>query len=262
MAMTRNDIKNYFVMAILILSAVGMVQNQAFAATFPNIGTDSLHSETKNLKYGFTTTHPHIGAATNFAVLGASTITNTGNTTIVGNMGISPGTAITGFPPGSVTGTTYTTNSLVAHARTDAASTYRSLSSAMCRTQESDAADIGGQTLSPGVFCFPSSAAITGTITFSGNGAYILKIGSSLTTAAGNSHVVLTNGATAANVFWVVGSSATLGTNSDFKGTIIAFSSITANTGATVEGRLIAITDAITLDTNHITISTAYSDKN
>ena len=230
--MIRNNIKSYFLMIVLIISASTMVGNYAFA----------------------TTTYPNIGAAGNFAVLGSSTVTNTGFTVITGNLGVSPGTAITGFPPGIVFGTTYAGGPVATQAHADAATAYGALSSAACTTKEPTVADIGGQTLRPGVYCFPSSAAITGTLTLSGSGVYIFKIGSTLTTAAGNSHVVLTNGASASNVFWKVGSSATLGTGSVLKGTVIAYSSITATTGATVDGRLIALNGAVTLDTNHITV--------
>jgi hypothetical protein len=228
--MTRNNIKNYFVISVLILSASVMVQNNAFAASAPNIGT-----------------------AGNFAVLGSSTVTNTGNTVITGNLGISPGSTITGFPPGKVIGTISAGGPVAMRAHTDAVTAYGALSSAKCRVSEPAVANIGGKTLGPGVYCFPTSAAITGTLTLSGNGVYIFKIGSALTTAASNSHVVLTNGASASNVFWQVGSSATLGTNSVLKGTVIAYSSITATTGATVDGRLIALHGAVTLDTSHIT---------
>jgi hypothetical protein len=233
--MTRNNIKNYFVMFVLILSASSMIQNNAFATTSPNIGT-----------------------ASNFAVLGSSTVTNTGNTVITGNLGAGPGTSITGFPPGIVVGTTYHAGPVATQAQADAATAYGALTSATCTTNEPTVADIGGQTLRPGVYCFPSSAAITGTLTLSGSGVYIFKIGSTLTTAAGNSHVVLTNRASASNVFWAVGSSATLGTSSVLKGTVIAYSSITATTYATVDGRLIALNGAVTLDTNHITAVTKF----
>ncbi|MHB8601753.1 MAG: ice-binding family protein [Nitrosotalea sp.] len=237
--MTRNNVKNYIVMFVLILSATSMVQNNAFAATI----------------------HPNLGTAGNFAVLGASTVTNTGNTVLTGNLGVSPGTAITGFPPGKVIGTIYAGGPVATQAHADAATAYGALSSATCTTNEPAVATIGGQTLKPGVYCFPTSAAITGTLTLSGNGVYIFKIGSTLTTAAGNSQVVLTNGASASNVFWQVGSSATLGTGSVFKGTIIAYSSITATTNALVDGRLIALNGAVTLDTNHITVAVQHNNK-
>jgi len=207
--------------------------------------------------YAFATTmQPNIGTASNFAVLGSSTVTNTGSTFLVGNLGVSPGTAITGFPPGAVVGTIYSAGPVAARAHADAATAYGALSSAKCTTNEPAVAKIGGQTLRPGVYCFPTSAAITGTLTLSGSGVYIFKIGTTLTTAAGNSQVVLTNGASASNVFWKVGSSATLGTSSVLKGTIIAYSSITATTYAKVDGRLIALNGAVTLDTNHITAVT------
>jgi hypothetical protein len=241
LSMTRNNIKSYFLMLVLIVSASSMVGNYAFAQTM----------------------QPNIGTASNFAVLGSSTVTNTGNTIIAGNLGVSsPGTAITGFPPGIVIGTTYAGGPVATQAHADAATAYGALSSAKCTTNEPAVAKIGGQTLKPGVYCFPTSAAITGTLTLSGSGVYIFKIGTTLTTAAGNSHVVLTNGASASNVFWKVGSSATLGTNSALKGTVIAYSSITATTGATVDGRLIALNGAVTLDTNHITVAVPHNHKN
>ncbi|HET6459009.1 MAG TPA: ice-binding family protein [Nitrosopumilaceae archaeon] len=236
--MTRN-IKNYFLMLVLIVSASSIAGNYAFA----------------------TTMQPNIGTASNFAVLGSSTVTNTGNTVISGNLGVSPGTAITGFPPGIVIGTTYAGGPVATRAHADAATAYGTLSSAKCTVNEPAVAKIGGQTLKPGVYCFPTSAAITGTLTLSGSGVYIFKIGSTLTTAAGNSHVVLTNGASASDVFWAVGSSATLGTNSVLKGTVIAYSSITATTGATVDGRLIALNGAVTMDTNHIAIVVSHNHK-
>jgi hypothetical protein len=230
--MTRNNIKNYFVMAVLILSASIMVQNNAFA----------------------TSAITDLGSASNFAVLSSSTVTNTGNSLITGNLGVSPGSAIVGFPPGKVIGTIYAGGPVAIRAHTDAAIAYGALSSATCTTNEPSVADMGGKTLKPGVYCFPTSAAITGTLTLSGNGVYIFKIGSTLTTSADNSNVVLTNGALASNVFWQVSSSATLGTNSVLKGTVIAYSSITSTTYAKVDGRLIALNGAVTLDTSHITV--------
>ncbi len=237
--MTRNNIKNYIVMFVLILSAASMVQNNAFA----------------------TTIHPNLGTVGNFAVLGASTVTNTGNSLVTGNLGVSPGTAITGFPPGKVIGAIYAGGPVATRAHADAVTAYRALSSATCTTNEPAVANIGGQTLKPGVYCFPSSAAIVGTLTLNGNGVYIFKIGSTLTTRAGNSHVILTNGASSSDVFWQVGSSATLGTGSVLKGTVIAYSSITSTTSAVVDGRLIALNGAVTLDTNHITVTIPHSVK-
>ncbi|HEY8110166.1 MAG TPA: ice-binding family protein [Candidatus Nitrosotenuis sp.] len=234
--MTKNNIKNFFVMSVLIVSALGMIQNNAFAA-------------------------PTLGTASNFAVLGGTTVTNTGATIIIGDLGVSsPGVACTGIVGctttglGTVSGTIHVGDPIANQAHADAATAYGSLVGATCTTIEPAVADIGGQTLTPGVYCFPSSAAITGTLTLDGAGVYIFKIGSTLVTAASNSQVVLTNGATANNVFWAVGSSATLGTNSVLEGTVIAYTSITATAGATVDGRLLAINGAVTLDTNNIAV--------
>ena len=232
--MTRNNIKNYFVAAVLILSASVMVQNNAFATSAPNLG-----------------------AAEDFAVLAGSTITCTGAGAIIGDIGVSPGTAIVlGATPCTVTGTINPGGPVAAQAHADASTAFTSLNAATCTVNEPAVTDIGGQTLTPGVYCFPSSAAITGNLTLSGNGVYIFKIGSTLVTAAGPgaSNVILANGATANNVFWAVGSSATLGTGSVLKGTVIAFTSITTTTNAAVDGRLLAINGAVTLDTNNISV--------
>jgi hypothetical protein len=234
--MTKINITNFFVMSVLILSATSMIQNNAFAA-------------------------PTLGSASNFAVLGGTTVTNTGATVIIGDLGVSsPGVACTGIVGctttglGTVSGTIHVGDPAANDAHADAATAYGALVGATCTTNEPAVADIGGQTLTPGVYCFPSSAAITGTLTLDGDGVYIFKIGSTLVTAAANSEVVLTNGATANNVFWAVGSSATLGTDSVLKGTVIAYTSITSTAGATVDGRLLAINGAVTLDTNQITV--------
>jgi hypothetical protein len=232
--MTRNNIRNYFVMFVLIISATSIAQSNAFAASAPNLGTSD-----------------------SFAVLAGSTITCTGAGAIIGDIGVSPGTAIVlGATPCTVTGTINPGGPVAAHAHADAATAFTNLNAAACTVNEPAVADIGGQTLTPGVYCFPSSAAITGNLTLSGNGVYIFKIGSTLTTAAGPgaSNVILTNGASSSNVFWAVDSSATLGTGSVLKGTIIAFTSITATTNAAVDGRLLAINGAVTLDTNKISV--------
>jgi hypothetical protein len=204
------------------------------------------------------TAAPMLGTAGNFAVLGGTTVTNTGNTVVIGDLGVSsPGVACTGFVGCTTTGSgtvsrTIHVGDLVANlAHTDTANAYGTLSSTTCTTNESSIADIGGQTLTPGVYCFPSSAAISGTLTLSGSGVYIFKVGSTLVTAS-NSDVVLTNGATTNKIFWAIGSSATLGIDSSLEGTVIAYSSITANAGTTVDGKLLAINGAVTLDTNRI----------
>jgi hypothetical protein len=138
---------------------------------------------------------------------------------------------------------------LLAHA--DAAKAYAALLAQTCNTNLSGQ-DLGGQTLAPGVYCFNTSAQLTGQLTLSGNGVYVFQIGSTLTTAS-NSSVVLASGALAGNVFWQVGSSSTLGTATAFVGNLIAFTSDTVTTGVSVMGRVIALGGAVTLDTNNIT---------
>jgi hypothetical protein len=191
-----------------------------------------------------------LGTADNFAVLGGSTVTNTGATVLTGDLGVSPGSAITGFPPGIVIGGTHAADAVAAQAQTDATAAKTALNIPSCGSTDAFA-DLGGNTLGPGVYCFSSSIGITGPLTLNGPGVYIFRIGSTLTTASASS--VVLNGADPCNVYWVVGSSATLGTTTAFKGTIIALTSVTANTGATVDGRLIAQNGAVTLDTNTVT---------
>ncbi len=198
---------------------------------------------------------PPLGSAQSFAVLGASTVTNTGPTVITGDLGVSPGTAVTGFPPGSVTGGIVHAGDATATAAQAAAHTlYAALVAEPCGTNltgKTLGTSPGAVKLPPGVYCFDSSAQLTGTLTLSGNGVYVFKIGSTLTTAS-NSSVVLANGATAGKVFWQVTSSATLGTNTAFEGSILANISDTVTTGASVTGRVFALTGAVTLSGNRI----------
>jgi len=198
---------------------------------------------------------PPLGSAQSFAVLGASTVTNAGPTVITGDLGVSPGTAITGFPPGTVTGGTIHAGDAVATAAQAAAhSAYANLVAQPCGTNltgKTLGTSPGAVTLSPGVYCFNSSAQLTGTLTLNGSGVYVFKMGTTLTTAS-NSSVVLAKGATAGNVFWQVGSSATLGTNTAFEGSILANISDTVTTGASVTGRVFALTGAVTLSGNRI----------
>ena len=198
---------------------------------------------------------PPLGSAQTFAVLGASTVTNKGPTVITGDLGVSPGTAVTGFPLGTVTGgTIHAGDATAAAAQAAAHAAYAALVAEPCATNLTGKAlgtSPGAVTLSPGVYCFDSSAQLTGTLTLNGNGVYVFKIGSTLTTAS-NSSIALTNGATAANVFWQVTSSATLGTNTAFEGSILANTSGTLTTGASVTGRVFALTGAVTLSGNQI----------
>ena len=208
-----------------------------------------------------------LGTAESFAVLGGSTVTNTGSTTVIGNLGVSPGNAVTGFAPtgpGSVTGGTIHVNDGVAiQAQSDEVTAATTLGNMAC-TQDLTGTDLGGLTLTPGVYCFSSSAQLTGTLTLdaenTADALFVFKIGSTLTTASGSS-VAMINGASACNVYWKVGSSATLGTATSFQGTILAYSSVTLTTNVHLIGRAIAQTGAVTMDTNVISIASCVSSE-
>lgn len=197
-----------------------------------------------------------LGTAATFGALGASTVTSTGLTVITGNLGVSPGTAITGFPPGIFTGGEFTDSDPFAVAAQSAAHTAYTTAAGLTPTQVLTGQDLGGLTLGPGVYFFASSAQLTGTLTLDAGGdpnaQFVFQIGSTLTTATGSA-VVMINGGVPHNVFWQVGSSATIGTASAFQGNIIANTSVTATTGASVLGSLIALNGAVTLDDNLIT---------
>ena len=184
-----------------------------------------------------------LGTAQSFAVLGASTVTNTGATAIVGNVGVSPGTAITGFPPGVVTGgAIHAGDAVASQAHTDLVTAYGIIAGeASPAANDLTGQDLGGLTLAPGVYHFDTSAPLTGTLTLDAQGnpnaRFDFQIGTTLITGSGSA-VHLINGAQADNVYFQVGSSATLGTNTAFEGNILADQSVTLTTGASmVEGR-------------------------
>jgi hypothetical protein len=200
----------------------------------------------------FAATQPRLGTALNFAALAGSTITNTGPTVITGNLGLHPGTAVTGFPPGSVTGVQHVTDAVALQAQNDLVTAYTDAATSPS-TSDLTGKDLGGKNLTPGVYTFSSSAQLTGPLTLSGNGVFIFRIGSTLTTAS-NATVLLRNGAQACAVYWQVGSSATLGSATQFQGNLMALTSITMVTGANIlTGRALARNGALTLDTNRIT---------
>jgi hypothetical protein len=200
-----------------------------------------------------------LGTAGLFAVLAGSTVTNTGPTTINGNVGVSPGTAITGFPPASIggSGILYSSGPEALQAQSDLAAAYNFAAGEAC-PHVLTGQDLGGLTLLPGTYCFDSSAQLTGTVTLDGLGVstsvFIFQVGSSLTTASA-SVVDLINSANAGNVFWQVGSSATLGTTTSFAGNILALTSISLDTGASINcGRALARNGAVTLDNNNVAL--------
>ena len=199
-------------------------------------------------------------SAAGFAVFAFSTVTSTGPTVVNGDLGLNTGVSVTGFPPGTLNGTLHINDGPAVQAKLDLQAAYNDLVGRGCNTSEPNL----NSTLTPGVYCFASSAQLNTALVLDGRGnrnaLFIFQIGSTLTTAS-NSSVTLINGASAGNVFWLVGSSATLGTNTAFQGTIIAYSSVGLNTGASiVTGRAMALNGAVTLDSNVITVPSGRSN--
>jgi hypothetical protein len=200
---------------------------------------------------------PGLGGASTFAILGASTVTCTNTSTVAGDVGVSPGTAITGFNPDcTLTGQIHSGDVVAAQAHSDAQTAYGVLASAACQ-HNMTGSDLGSTTLVPGVYCFDSSAGLTGQLTLDGGGdanaTWTFQIGTTLTTASGSS-VLLINGAAPCNVFWQVGSSATIGSGTAFQGNIIALASISLVSGSSLSGRALALTGAVTMDHNTVAV--------
>ncbi|QKV81117.1 DUF3494 domain-containing protein [Amycolatopsis sp. Hca4] len=195
-----------------------------------------------------------LGTAMSYSVLGGQAVTNTGPSTLAGDLGVSPGTAITGFPPGTAAGTTHAGDAVAAQAQADLVVAYND--AAGRAPTASVAGDLVGQTLAGGVYQSTGPLALGGTLTLDGQGesdtVWIFQVASTLITAPA-SDVNLINGAQACNVYWQVGSSATLGTNSNFVGTIMALTSITVTTGTAVAGRALARNGQVSLDDNTFT---------
>jgi outer membrane autotransporter protein len=198
---------------------------------------------------------PSLGAASTFTILGGSTVTNTGGTLIIGDVGVYPGLAITGFPPGTVIGTIYAGVAPADTAHADTITAYNTVSTTPF-TNDLTGMDLGGRTLTPGVYFFSSSAQLTGNLHLdtlgNPNAVFEFRVGSTLTTSS-LSTVSVVGGGQDPNIFWQIGSSATLGIGTSFMGNILAHDSITLTTGSSLStGRALAIIGAVTLDTNNV----------
>ncbi|MFJ3035702.1 ice-binding family protein [Curtobacterium pusillum] len=200
----------------------------------------------------------NLGTAATYGVLGASAVTNTGPSVVNGDLGLSPGTSITGFggaPNGSVNGTTHQTDAAAAQAQRDTTTAY-DVAASLSSTQ-TGLTELNGLSLTPGVYSGGALAlADNGALTLAGSAdsVWVFQAASTLTIGSA-SRITITGGASSCNVFWQVGSSASVGTGAQFQGTVLAQQSVTATTGATVQGRLLARNGAVTLDTNTITAS-------
>jgi Ice-binding-like len=196
-----------------------------------------------------------LGSAGSYVVLAGSTITNTGATSLGGDVGISPGTSITGLPAGEPAGgTIHAGDGAAAQAQADLTTAYEFLAGMACNVTMSGV-DLGGKTLGPGVYCFSSGAQLTGILTLDAQGdsaaAFVFQIASALTISDG-SLVTLVNGAQGRHVWWQIGSSGTLGSSSQVLGNVLAHTSITLTTGASLVGRALAQGGGVTMDTNSI----------
>jgi hypothetical protein len=205
---------------------------------------------------------PLLGSAASFAVLGSQTVTNTGPTVVSGDLGVSPGAAVTGFPPGNVSaGMIHAADAVALQARDDANTAYIAAAGQPCGVNLTGQ-DLGGLTLVPGVYCFDTSAQLTGPLVLDTRGdpnaVFLFQIGSTLTTASGAT--VSVRGGSGCNVSWQVGSSATIGVGTQFVGDILALTSITLTTGASLDGRALAHNGAVTMDTNRVGFGACTSD--
>jgi hypothetical protein len=204
-----------------------------------------------------TTVNVGLGAANLFAILGGTSVANTGASSITGNVGLWSGTSVTGFPPGTVSGTIDSANASAMQAQMDLTSAFNVAAAQPCGGVLTGQ-NLGGQTLTAGVYCFASSALLNGTLILNAQGnanaVFIFEIGDTLTTLS-SSQVTIINGGTGNNVFWQVGSSATLGTSSQFAGNILALSNITLDAGADIScGRALALNGSVTMDSNNVSI--------
>lgn len=194
----------------------------------------------------------NLGTASPFVVLGGSTVTNTGTSVLNGELGVYPGTSLPGFGVAVVNGATHDDDAVAGQAQTDLTTAYN-VAAGQAPTANLTGQNLGGLTLTAGAYKFNSAAQLTGALTLNAagnpNAQFVFEIASTLTTASASS-VVMINGASPCNVYWQIGSSATLGTTTAFEGNLMALTSISLDTGATVQGRALAQTGAVTLDDN------------
>jgi hypothetical protein len=200
---------------------------------------------------------PSLGAAASFAVLGGSSVTSTGSTIITGNLGVSPGSSIIGSPTVKI-GATYRNDSVAKQAQKDAAAAYTDLAGRSCG-HDLSSQDLGGKTLLPGIYCFSSSAQLTGTLILDGaddpTSVWVFRARDTLTMAAGSS-VLTSHGGWSGNVFWQAGTGVTLNASTAFIGNILTLTSITVRNGVSVSGRLLAA-GTVRLDSDDVSLCCA-----
>ena len=195
-----------------------------------------------------------LGAANPFAILAGTAVSNAGTTVVNGDLGVSPGSSVSGFPPGVANGTIHAGDASAAQAQLDLAAAFANASGQPASATVP--AELGGTTLPPGVYESDTGAFdIAGTLTLDGQGdgnaIFIFKTATTLDAVAG-SRINLIKSAQSCNVFWQVGDSATIGAGSVFRGSVLALTDIASDSGATVDGRLLARNGAVTLDTDSI----------
>jgi len=237
-----------------INSSSGLFTAGATPGTYPN----TIRARSGSIS-GFATAivgasaNPVLGSAATYGILAGSTVTCVTGGTINADVGVSPGSTTTGFPPCVITGTRNLANAAAAQAQLDLTTAYDYLAGRPCGTVVTPA-DLGGRTLPPGIYCTASSMAVTGTVTLDGGGnanaVWVFQMGSTLTTGT-TANIALIGGAQAKNVWWQVGSSATLGTGTTFRGNILALTTITLVDNATMLGRALARNGAVSLGTNN-----------
>lgn len=240
-----------------ILTSLALLASAVTFMTGCNKDDDASPNNTIVIPIQTTTqTSVSLSGASTLAILAGSSITNTGATVVTGDIGLSPGTSIGGFPPGTLNGVLHINDAIANQAKLDLTAAYNDLAGRTSTEIVTLSGNIGGLTLTPGLYKSTSSLAVSsGDVTFDAKGnaaaVFIIQIASTLTTTSGRK-VILSGGALASNIYWQVGTSATFGTTSVFKGNILALQSITFNTGATLDGRALAQNGTITMAGNTI----------